>query len=172
MEKLNFITLMGMGILPWFILLKKVQYIQVNNQGFSKSVFNFPILKRPYTSYMVIIDWLNVFCFVVTWSPTAPQFVVVYGFMPAKATLFNKKCESLFDFGTGPRNMSLYNPQGNLVLLGGFGNLRGNMEIWDIKGKKRAAQFEAADATNVGWSADGQHLVTSTCAPRLRQGNG
>ena len=171
MEKLNFITLMGMGILPWFILLKKVQYIQVNNQGFSKSVFIFQS-KRPYTSYIVIIDWLNVFCFVVTWSPTAPQFVVVYGFMPAKATLFNKKCESLFDFGTGPRNMSLYNPQGNLVLLGGFGNLRGNMEIWDIKGKKRAAQFEAADATNVGWSADGQHLVTSTCAPRLRQGNG
>ena len=170
MEKLNFITLMGMGILPWFILLKKVQYIQVNNQAFSKSVFI--LLKRPYTSYIVIIDWLNVFCFVVTWSPTAPQFVVVYGFMPAKATLFNKKCESLFDFGTGPRNMSLYNPQGNLVLLGGFGNLRGNMEIWDIKGKKRAAQFEAADATNVGWSADGQHLVTSTCAPRLRQGNG
>ena len=168
MEKLNFITLMGMGILPWFILLKKVQYIQVNNQAFSKSVFYFPI----YTSYIVIIDCLNVFFFVVTWSPTAPQFVVVYGFMPAKATLFNKKCESLFDFGTGPRNMSLYNPQGNLVLLGGFGNLRGNMEIWDIKGKKRAAQFEAADATNVGWSADGQHLVTSTCAPRLRQGNG
>ena len=165
MEKLNFITLMGMGILPWFILLKKVQYIQVNNQGVSNSGFYF-------TSYIVIIDWLNVFCFVVTWSPTAPQFVVVYGFMPAKATLFNRKCESLFDFGTGPRNMSLYNPQGNLVLLGGFGNLRGNMEIWDIKGKKRAAQFEAADATNVGWSADGQHLVTSTCAPRLRQGNG
>ena len=171
MEKLNFITLMGMGILPWFILLKKVQYIQVNNQAFSKSAF-YVQSKRPYTSYIVIIDWLNVFCFVVTWSPTAPQFVVVYGFMPAKATLFNKKCESLFDFGTGPRNMSLYNPQGNLVLLGGFGNLRGNMEIWDIKGKKRAAQFEAADATNVGWSADGQHLVTSTCAPRLRQGNG
>ena len=170
MEKLNFITLMGMGILPWFILLKMVQYIQVNNQGVSKS--GFYLTKHLYISCIVIIDWLNVFCFAVTWSPAAPQFVVVYGFMPAKATLFNRKCESLFDFGTGPRNMSLYNPQGNLVLLGGFGNLRGNMEIWDIKGKKRAAQFEAADATNVGWSADGQHLVTSTCAPRLRQGNG
>ena len=92
--------------------------------------------------------------------------------MPAKATLFNRKCESLFDFGTGPRNMALYNPQGNIILLGGFGNLRGNIEAWDIKGKKRAAQFEASDATDVLWAADGQHLVTSTCAPRLRQGNG
>jgi len=108
----------------------------------------------------------------VTWSPTAPQFVVVYGYMPAKATLFNRKCESVFDFGTGPRNMAVFNPQGNMVLLGGFGNLRGNIEIWDVKGKKRASQFEASDATSVQWAADGQHLVTSTCAPRLRQGNG
>ena len=38
--------------------------------------------------------------------------------------------------------------------------------------KKKASQFEATDATNVQWAADGQHIVTSTCAPRLRQGNG
>lgn len=108
----------------------------------------------------------------VTWSPTVAQFLVVYGYMPAKATLFNRKCESVFDFGTGPRNMAQYNPLGNLVLVGGFGNLRGNIEVWDIKGMKRVSQFEASDATAVGWAADGQHLVTSTCAPRLRQGNG
>lgn len=110
--------------------------------------------------------------YAVTWNPVLPQFVVVYGYMPAKATLFNRKCESLFDFGTGPRNMAIYNPQGNIVLLGGFGNLRGNIEMWDVKDKKRAAQFEAADSTDARWAPDGQHLVTSTCAPRLRQGNG
>ena len=112
------------------------------------------------------------YIFQVSWSPSAPQFVVVYGFMPAKVTLFNRKCESVFDFGIGPRNMALFNPQGNMVLLGGFGNLRGNIEIWDVNGKKKASQFEATDATNVQWAADGQHIVTSTCAPRLRQGNG
>ena len=36
--------------------------------------------------------------------------------MPAKATLFNIKCESLFDFGTGPRNDVFYNPHGNNIL--------------------------------------------------------
>jgi len=109
----------------------------------------------------------------VEWAPTKPaQFAVVYGYMPARATLFNKKCESVFDFGTGPRNMVLFNPIGNLLLLGGFGNLRGNIEIWDVMGKKKAAQFEAPDATDVKWSPDSQHIMTATCAPRLRTGNG
>lgn len=36
--------------------------------------------------------------------------------MPAKATLFDLKCEPLFDFGTGPRNEVFYNPQGNNIL--------------------------------------------------------
>ena len=45
------------------------------------------------------------------WNPTRPEFCVVYGFMPAKATVFNSKCDKVFDYGTGSRNMALYNPQ-------------------------------------------------------------
>ena len=37
--------------------------------------------------------------------------------MPSKATLFNLKCEPVFDFGTGPRNHCYYNPQGNNILV-------------------------------------------------------
>ena len=37
--------------------------------------------------------------------------------MPAKATLFNSKCEVIFDFGTGSRNECYYNQQGNNILL-------------------------------------------------------
>ena len=36
--------------------------------------------------------------------------------MPAKATLFDLKCEAKFDFGTGPRNSAFYNPFGNNIL--------------------------------------------------------
>jgi len=36
--------------------------------------------------------------------------------MPSKVTLFDLKCEPLFDFGTGPRNEVFYNPQGNNIL--------------------------------------------------------
>ena len=40
----------------------------------------------------------------VAWSPSGKEFVVVYGFMPAKATLFDVKCKPVFDYGTGARN--------------------------------------------------------------------
>lgn len=109
----------------------------------------------------------------VEWAPKGGNFVVVYGFMPAKATMFNKKCEKVFDFGTGPRNVAMFNSlSGNLLLLGGFGNLRGNIEIWNVEAKTCVAKFEAPDTTNIKWSPDGQHLLTSTCAPRLRMSNG
>jgi len=108
----------------------------------------------------------------VEWAPKMAQFCVVYGFMPAKATLYNKKCEKVFDFGTGPRNLALFNPQGSLLMLGGFGNLRGTIEIWDVEKQKEVAKFEASDATAVKWSPDGQHILTTTCAPRLRVNNG
>jgi len=108
----------------------------------------------------------------VEWADNSQCFSVVYGFMPAKATLFNIKAEPTYDFGTGPRNTALFNPQSSLLLIGGFGNLRGKVEIWDVGGKCKVSEFEAPDSTDVKWGPCGQLIMTSTCAPRLRQGNG
>ncbi|XP_077554505.1 eukaryotic translation initiation factor 2A isoform X1 [Haemaphysalis longicornis] len=108
----------------------------------------------------------------VEWSPDCDHFCVVYGFMPAKATLFNLNCDPVFDMGTGPRNSVYYNPQGTLLLLAGFGNLRGNVEVWDVKGRKQVSRSQAADSTQLCWCADGEHYLTATTAPRLRVSNG
>ncbi|XP_061636862.1 eukaryotic translation initiation factor 2A [Phyllopteryx taeniolatus] len=108
----------------------------------------------------------------VAWSPNSSEFCVVYGFMPAKATIFNFKCDAVFDFGTGPRNAAYYSPQGHILVLAGFGNLRGQMEVWDAKKYKQVSKCQAPDATQFSWCPDGEHMVTATCAPRLRVGNG
>nr|CAH0104423.1 unnamed protein product [Daphnia galeata] len=108
----------------------------------------------------------------IEWNPNGNEFCVIYGFMPAKATLFDLKCEPKFDFGTGPRNSSFYNPFGNILLLGGFGNLQGKIEIWDTQSLKLISPMEAPDTTHLQWSPDGQHFMTSTTAPRLRVSNG
>lgn len=34
----------------------------------------------------------------------------MYGFMPAKATIFNLRCDPVFDIGIGPRNAAYYSP--------------------------------------------------------------
>ncbi|XP_024132665.1 eukaryotic translation initiation factor 2A [Oryzias melastigma] len=108
----------------------------------------------------------------VAWSPSSGEFCVVYGFMPAKATVFNLKCDPLFDFGTGSRNAAYYSPQGHILVLAGFGNLRGQMEVWDVKKYKQVSKPQAPDATHFSWCPDGEHIVTATCSPRLRVGNG
>ncbi|CAG9840542.1 unnamed protein product [Diabrotica balteata] len=100
----------------------------------------------------------------VEWSPKNNEFCVVYGFMPAKATIFNIKCEPVFELGSGPKNAIHYNPQGNILLLGGFGNLRGQIELWDTANWKKISSCEAPDTTLLHWAADGEHFLTATTA--------
>ncbi|KAK7090833.1 hypothetical protein V1264_010584 [Littorina saxatilis] len=107
----------------------------------------------------------------IEWSPKNNEFCVLYGYMPSKSTLFNLKCEPVFDFGTGPRNHCFYNPQGNILCLAGFGNLAGHVEFWDLKQKKEISKFKASDTTTFYWSPDGEHFLTATVSPRLRVGN-
>ncbi|XP_055546327.1 eukaryotic translation initiation factor 2A [Wyeomyia smithii] len=108
----------------------------------------------------------------VAWSPRSTEFCVVYGFMPSKATLFNLKCDAVFDFGTGHRNSIYYNDFGNLLIFGGFGNLPGYIEIWDLNEKKQIAEHKAPDTTLLEWSPVGDVFLTATTAPRLRMSNG
>ncbi|XP_029699278.1 eukaryotic translation initiation factor 2A [Takifugu rubripes] len=108
----------------------------------------------------------------VAWSPNSSQFCVVFGFMPAKATIYNLNCDPVFDFGTGPRNAAYYSPQGHILVLAGFGNLQGQMEVWDLKKYKQVSKPQAQDSTHFSWCPDGEHIVTATCSPRLRVSNG
>ena len=86
--------------------------------------------------------------------------------------MYSINAEPVYDFGTGPRNSVIFNPQSTLLMIGGFGNLRGHIQMWDVAGKVLVSEFDAPDSTDVKWCPDGQRLLTSTCAPRLRMGNG
>jgi translation initiation factor 2A len=81
-------------------------------------------------------------------SPRIDEFVVVYGHMPANATIFSSiKCEPIYQLGAGPHNTVRWNPFGRFICLAGFGNLPGDMRFFDRKadgkykliGKARAA---------------------------------
>lgn len=71
------------------------------------------------------------------------------------------------------RNAIHFNPQGNLLLLGGFGNLsQGKIEIWEVKRlKKLIATCTAPETTQLTWLNDGAHFITATTAPRMQVGN-
>lgn len=107
----------------------------------------------------------------VSWNPNSTEFCVTYGFMPAKTTFFNLKCDATFEVGEGDKNAIYYNDFGTLVILAGFGNLSGKVEIWDVQKKKQIANIRAPDTTQLEWCPNGELFVTATTAPRLRVGN-
>jgi len=108
----------------------------------------------------------------VAWAPTGDYFCAVYGFMPAKATLYNCRGDVVFDYGTGARNHCYFNQHSTLLMLCGFGALRGDMECWSLKDNTKLSQAQSADTTHFEWAPDGIHYVCATTAPRLRVSNG
>lgn len=108
----------------------------------------------------------------VQWSYSGSEFAVVYGFMPAKATVFDRKCNPLLELATGPYNTIRWNPKGRFLCLAGFGNLPGNMAFWDTKEKKQLGTTKAECSVTSEWSPDGCYFMTATTAPRLQVDNG
>jgi translation initiation factor 2A len=119
------------------------------------------------------------------WNPNGREFIVIYGYMPAKVTLFSYRVNVIAELGVAGRNFAAFNPQGRLFVIAGFGNLNGTVDIWDreLLGGSAGTSAEASaqaklfslDASNSSvcqWSPDGQYLLTATLSPRLRVENG
>ena len=97
----------------------------------------------------------------------------MYGYMPAKTVIFNTRAVAIHSFALSPRNTILFSPHGRFVLVAGFGNLAGQMDIYDLeKDYRKVCTIEASNASVCKWSPDGKHILTATTSPRLRVDNG
>lgn len=109
----------------------------------------------------------------VSWSPNSKEFGVIYGYMPAKTTIFNQRAVATHTFPLGPRNTILFSPTGQFVLVAGFGNLAGQMDIYDLeKDYKKICTIEGGNPSVCEWSPDSKYILTATTSPRLRVDNG
>lgn len=125
------------------------------------------------------------------WHPKGTEFIVIYGYMPSKTSLFNSMGELVYIFeGLGPRNMVKYNHDGAAIAFGAFGNLPGTVDIWSRHRMTRVGNIQAPNSTIMEWSiplgssakgvastfnsinGHSQHLLTATLHPRLRVDNG
>lgn len=109
----------------------------------------------------------------VAWSTDSKEFGVVYGFMPAKTTIFDIRANVIHQLAPGPRNTIHFSPHARFVVVAGFGNLQGSMDIYDRQtGMRKICTIEASNASVCEWSPDGRHILTATTSPRLRVDNG
>lgn len=109
----------------------------------------------------------------VSWSPNSREFGVVYGYMPAKATIFNDRAAVKHLFQLAPRNTVIFAPNGRFVLIAGFGNLAGQIDVYDAdKDYRKVCTIESGNPSVCEWSADSRYILTATTSPRLRVDNG
>ncbi|KAH8819492.1 eukaryotic translation initiation factor eIF2A-domain-containing protein [Xylogone sp. PMI_703] len=109
----------------------------------------------------------------VSWSSNSKEFGVVYGYMPSKTTIFNQRAVATHSFPLGPRNTILFSPNGRFVLVAGFGNLAGQMDIYDLeKDYQKICTIEGGNPSVCEWSPDSKFILTATTSPRLRVDNG
>ena len=125
------------------------------------------------------------------WHPKGTEFIVIYGYMPSRTSLFNSMGELVYIFeGLGPRNMVKYNHDGAAIAFGAFGNLPGIVDTWSRHRMTRVGSMQAPNSTVMEWSVPlgslakgststfnsinghSQHLLTATLHPRLRVDNG
>lgn len=106
------------------------------------------------------------------WAPAGGEFIIIYGYMPSRATLFNEKSEPVFDFGTGSRNKIIFSPHGRFVALAGFGNLAGLVEFWDKNKMKLVGRTNSPFTTMHSWSPCSRYFLGATTFPRMRVDNG
>ncbi|SMN22651.1 similar to Saccharomyces cerevisiae YGR054W Eukaryotic initiation factor (eIF) 2A [Maudiozyma saulgeensis] len=107
-----------------------------------------------------------------TWSPTSRQFGVIAGYMPATVAFFDMRGNIVHSLDNQSKNTMLFSPSGNYILIGGFGNLQGAVEILDRHNKfKSIAKFNATNTSVCMWSPGGEFIMTATTSPRLRVDN-
>ncbi|CAN6648639.1 eukaryotic translation initiation factor 2A [Trichomonascus vanleenenianus] len=107
------------------------------------------------------------------WSPNSREFGVVYGYMPAKTTIFDARGNEIHSFPVASRNTLEFSPHGRFIILAGFGNLQGTMDVYDRQKQfQKVSTIEAANTSVCEWSPDGKFILTATTSPRLRVDNG
>jgi len=92
--------------------------------------------------------------------------------MPARVMLFDQRVRTLHDFGTSFSNYISFNLQSRMLLLGGFGNLAGKIDIYDRRSLTKISTIDASNTSHCEWSPDGKFILTATLSPRLRVDNG
>jgi len=90
---------------------------------------------------------------------------------PATATLYDKNCNPVFEFGKRYRNTIRTNPFSNGLLIGGFGNLAGEVDFWNLEAHKEIGKTKAYCTVSVEWASDGKHILTSVLHERVKVDN-
>lgn len=107
----------------------------------------------------------------VAWYPNGENFIVVSGIQPATATLYDKNANPMFEFGKRYRNTIRICPFNQLAMIGGFGNLTGEADFWQLDNLSQLGTVKSDCAVGIEWAPDGLNLMASVLYERVKVDN-
>lgn len=87
------------------------------------------------------------------------------------ATLYDKNCNPLFEFGKRYRNTIRICPFSQSVLIGGFGNLVGEVDFWNLETQQDLGKTKANCTVGCEWAPNGKHILSSVLYERVKVDN-
>ncbi|CXI17750.1 eukaryotic initiation factor 2a, putative [Plasmodium berghei] len=105
------------------------------------------------------------------WSYNQNKFYVCKGEIPADIVLHDKNGNIIHSYGKHKFNTLKLNYSEKLLLTGGFGNLSGDISIWNTINKKEITKTKSSCAVICEFFNDDKHFLTATTHPRLRVDN-
>ena len=90
---------------------------------------------------------------------------------PATATLYDKNCNPIFEFGKRYRNTIRVCPFSQLAMIGGFGNLTGEIDFWALDTLTQVGKTKSYCSVGIEWAPDGINLMTSVLYERVKVDN-
>jgi translation initiation factor 2A len=90
---------------------------------------------------------------------------------PAVATLYDKLSNPLFEFGKRYRNTIRICPFSSSVLIGGFGNLAGEVDFWNLNEHKEIGKTKAYCTVGIDWAPNGKYVLSAVLYERVKVDN-
>lgn len=111
-------------------------------------------------------------CHDACWSPTGDEFIAATGKMPAEIALYDGKTGvKKMSFGVTRRNTLRWSPFGRTFTAGGFGNLPGDIDVWDKNKGLCLSTVRVPCTVLCEWGPDGRNFLTASTFPRMRVDN-
>lgn len=98
-------------------------------------------------------------------------FIAISGYVPSGAVLYNNSGDQIYIILQAHINSIYPSPDYKSVVLAGFGNLSGDIYVYDLQQMKKTAQFKKDKVVTFSWSPDGLYFLMATTFPRLRVNN-
>jgi len=109
------------------------------------------------------------------WNPKGTQFTVLYGFVPETSfAIFDNEANIIAQNVSSSKNTIIWSPCGRILAIGGFGNLPGDLDFFDVSDCANPipiGNVNAFSTTYHTFSPDSKYFIGATLSPRLRVEN-